>query len=311
MRGLFRRHWMAYRRWYLRDGDAARPSLSEARDALAHHMPELLPTWSELVNAVEADELGARMLTMYDPPPLLSGCSQAVVSDALMRNYDYDIDLFDGVILSTSYGKRRVIGMADQLWGLLDGMNDAGLATSFTFGGRREQGRGFCISLVLRYILETSTTVDEAIGVLRRIPVQGAYNVTLLDGAANHATVWLLPGEAAQVTRRRAATNHQGAVRWPEHATWTRTVERLDCLEQLLSTDTDAGPVAEAMLRPPLLGTRYDEGFGTLYTAVYRPRAGQVDYRWPGMVKRVSFDDFREEQFVASLGDPTEMPPTV
>ena len=33
--------------------------------------------------------------------------------------------------------------MLDCLWGLLDGVNDAGLALSLTFGGRPQVGAGF------------------------------------------------------------------------------------------------------------------------------------------------------------------------
>ena len=135
--------------------------------------------------AVGADELGARMLTLYDPPPLLSGCSQAALPGqaALVRNYDYDPNLFDAVVLETRFADTRVIGMADQLWGLLDGVNDRGLAVSFTFGGRRGVGRGFSIPIVVRYLLETCATVAEGVAALERIPVQAAYNVTLVDRA--------------------------------------------------------------------------------------------------------------------------------
>ena len=61
--------------------------------------------------------------------------------------------------------------MSDCLWGLLDGINDAGLAVSLTFGGRRDVGDGFAIPLVMRYLLETCDTVDEARAALERIPV--------------------------------------------------------------------------------------------------------------------------------------------
>ena len=56
---------------------------------------------------------------------------------ALVRNYDYSPDLCEWVVLSTAWTGLRVLGMSDCLWGLLDGMNDAGLAASLTFGGRR------------------------------------------------------------------------------------------------------------------------------------------------------------------------------
>ncbi|MEO6859897.1 MAG: C45 family peptidase [Solirubrobacteraceae bacterium] len=301
LRHLYAQRWPAYREWYLRDGERARPTLDEASTALKTHMPELFPVWSRVVDAVGADELGARMLTMYDPPPLLSGCSQAALpgEPVLVRNYDYDVDLFDGVVTETQLTGRRVIGMSDQLWGLLDGVNETGLTVSFTFGGRRNIGRGFSIPLVIRYILESCKTVDEGIAVLRRIPLQAAYNVTLLDRRGRYATAWAAPGEPTEVTRRRATTNHQGGVAWPEHAQWTRSVERLNHLETLLEQSREGSTdLIDAMLESPMRTTRYDEGFGTLYTAVYRPGAGTVEYRWPGAVWRHSFETFREETFV-------------
>ena len=71
--------------------------------------------------------------------------------------------------------------MLDCLWGLLDGINDAGLAISLTFGGRPQVGEGFGIPLIIRYVLETCRNTGEAMRALRRIPVQMSYNVTALD----------------------------------------------------------------------------------------------------------------------------------
>ncbi|MFJ2579401.1 hypothetical protein [Kitasatospora aureofaciens] len=41
-----------------------------------------------------------------------------------------------------------------------------------------------------------------------------------------------------------------------------------------------------ALLRPPLYQRDYAYGLGTVYTAVYRPGLGEVDYLWPGGVER-------------------------
>ena len=62
------------------------------------------------------------------------------------------------------------MGTSDGLWGLVDGMNDAGLAVSLTFGGRRVVGDGFGVPLILRYVLQTCATADEAGEVLARVP---------------------------------------------------------------------------------------------------------------------------------------------
>ena len=66
------------------------------------------------------------------------------------------------MIWSTGWAGRRVIGMSDCLWGLLDGVNEDGLAISLAFGGRPVVGDGFGVPLVMRYVLQTCSTVDEA-----------------------------------------------------------------------------------------------------------------------------------------------------
>ena len=130
------------------------------------------------------DPEAAAALALWNPPPFLTGCSQAAVlpgGPALVRNYDWDYRLFDAVVARTAYAGRRVLGMLDCLWGLLDGVNDAGLAVSLTFGGRPQVGEGFGIPLVIRYVLQTCETAEEAMRTLRRIPVHMSYNVTALD----------------------------------------------------------------------------------------------------------------------------------
>src|SRR5882724_2636737 len=110
--------------------------------------------------------------------------SQAVWSKDepfLVRNYDYSPQLCEGVILKTSWNGRQVISMNDCMWGVLDGINEDGLAVSLSFGGRRAVGVGFGVPLVLRYILEFCTSTAEAVEVLERVPVHMAYNVTVLD----------------------------------------------------------------------------------------------------------------------------------
>jgi predicted choloylglycine hydrolase len=55
-------------------------------------------------------------------------------------------------------------------------------------------------------------------------------------------------------------------------------------------TCADAGSVVAACLRPPLYATRFGEGFGTLYTAEYRPSGGLARYYWPGQTWEHSLD---------------------
>ena len=48
-------------------------------------------------------------------------------------------------------------------------------------GGRRAEGEGFGIAIVLRYILETCAKAKDALKVLKRVPVHLPYNLAILD----------------------------------------------------------------------------------------------------------------------------------
>jgi len=239
------------------------------------------------------------MLSMWRLPAFAVGCSQVVLpgeKPALVRNYDYDQALFEAVIASTDYsGSRRVLGTSDMLWGLLDGMNEDGLAVSLTFGGRPDVGEGFGIPIVLRYVLETCATVEQAVSALRRIPVSQSYNVALVDSVGHHATVFVAPGQPAEVSELHATTNHRlDQVEHPTHAARFNSVGRLSRLDGLRSGDPSSRQLVAAMLAPPIHNDQFEAGFGTLYTAVYRPQTRDVEYRWPSQNWTFGFDRFEE-----------------
>jgi predicted choloylglycine hydrolase len=304
-RARFEAMWPAYRAWYLKDGGAERPDLATCRRALRRHMPELVPTYERLVELAGGDDLAARVLSLYRPPGFVVGCSQGAWTrgaPVLVRNYDYPISRLEGIVYLTAWNGRRVIGMSDCLWGLLDGINDAGLAISLTFGGRRDVGEGFAIPLVVRYVLETCATVAEAREAIARIPVHAPQNLTLLDRSGEFLTAYVGPGRAAEFREIAATTNHQGKVEWPEYAAAIRTVEREQCVLDLLDDPAmDRQRFVEAFLEPPLHSSEYASGFGTIYTAAYHPADGRVEYRWPGVVWEQSFDGFRESSRTATF----------
>jgi predicted choloylglycine hydrolase len=302
-RARFDAMWPAYRSWYLQEGRAKRPSLATCRKALARHMPELVPIHERLVELAGGDGLAARLLSLYRPPGFVVGCSQGAWTRAggrvLVRNYDYPVARLEGIVYLTEWGERRVIGMSDCLWGLLDGINDAGLAISLTFGGRRDVGDGFGIPLVVRYVLETCDTVDEARAALARIPVHAPQNLTLLDRSGAYLTAYVGPGRTPEFHELAATTNHQGKVEWPEYAQAIRTVERERCVLELLDDpDMTRERFVESFLESPLHNTGYAQGFGTVYTAAYFPAEGRVEYRWPRVVWEQSFDRFEQSSRV-------------
>lgn len=305
---VFEERWPRYREWFLREGETARASYATGVRMLRTHMPELLSAYERLVELAGGGDLAARMLSLFRPPPYLAACSQGVWTrdavPALVRNYDYVPSRMEGVIWSTRLLERRVIGMSDCLWGLLDGMNDAGLAVSLTFGGRRVLGEGFGIPIVVRYVLEVCDDVASAREALARLPYNLAHNLTVIDRRGDMLTAYLSPDREPIFRAFPAATNHQGVVEWPEQARATRTIERERCILALIEhPETTAVSFEDAFLRAPLYSTAYASGFGTLYTAAYRPLEGVVDYRWPAFSWRLGFDGFLEDEHTEVLAE--------
>ena len=150
-------------------------------------MPELVPVWQRQVELAGGDELAARFLTFWNPPAYLVHCSQAVLVDhdgpLLVRNYDLDPDLSEATLLRSAWTGRGVVASMEAIAGAADGVNEAGLAVSLAFGGRRATGPGFGVPLIVRYLLEVCGRTADAVEVLRRVPSHMSYNLTVVDRA--------------------------------------------------------------------------------------------------------------------------------
>ncbi len=306
--GLFAEYWPSYRRWWLQDGAQARPTYLASRRALKRHMPEILPLYEAFCELAGGGDYAARFLSFFCPPAYLSGCSQAIVpgeEPILVRNYDYSPRAFDALVLKTRWQGRGVMGTSDGLWGLVDGINDAGLAVSLTFGGRRVVGEGFGVPLILRYILQVCETTEEAGSVLERIPTHMSYNVTLVDRRRQYVTAYMGPDRETLLTHQAVATNHQERVEWVSHARFSATVERQRFLLQRLTLHREPEEkFVAAFLKPPLYSTAFDKGFGTLYTAIYRPWQESMTLLWPAGRWDFRMSDFQEgaRQVVMPVG---------
>ena len=291
----FQRLWPAYRQWYLREGPMARPSYLACRTALERHMPEIVPIWNRRVVLAGGGDIAARFLSLWCPPAYDSACSQAVWAGSeplLVRNYDYSSRYFDALILHTRWGEQHVLGTSDCLIGLVDGVNAAGLALSLTFGGRRVVGEGFAIPIILRYVLETCGTTAEASAALARIPTHMAYNVTALDASGARSTVFLAPGQAAEVTTLPVATNHQpGSFAGDRYQTATLERENF-LLRRLTLHEESAERFIGAFLKPPLFSLAYERQRGTLYTLALWPKQRVLSYRWPLQTWNVGIKEF-------------------
>jgi predicted choloylglycine hydrolase len=293
--------------WYRGSGRGAPPTAAECMAQMRRHLPELLGAYEHVCALVGDDELARQILSQYRPPPLRQGCTQAVwLGDdgpALVRNYDYPLDVVSEQIESTRWFGREVISKGQRPWGgCLDGMNADGLVASVTFGGDAAQGVGFSIILIVRYILETCSAVSEAVAALCRIPVALSQNVTVLDRTGAHATVFLNPERAPFVSRTPVCANHQGPIlsaglSRSEAGSIARQQAALGALE---SSDATLAKLVAAFLTAPIYSRAASSP--TVYSALYRPADLTVDYLWPGKVMTQRIGSFRPGQYVHDYG---------
>lgn len=284
---LFQSAWPSYRSWFLRDGEEERPSYAHCQRALRAHVPELVPTWERLVELVGGGDLEARFLSLWEPPPFFAACSVATWTrdgrPGLVRTYDYVPALCETTLLTSAFGGRRTIAMADCLWGALDGMNEDGLAVALSFGGRRVVGRGFAIMLLVRYLLDQCADVAEALEAIHAVPVNLAYNVALVDRSGAAALVVLAPDhEPAVIHGEACAGNRQGRTEWHEHAVMSETVVREAAMAAALADPnlTREG-LEQVFLAEPVHRPLERHTWGTVYTASYDVTERTVRLLWP------------------------------
>ncbi len=282
----WQRSWPAYEAWFVGRGGDLGPSRKDCRAAMQRHMPELVGVYDRLVAITGGSDRAARFLSTWCPPTYLGGCSLAALAQGndvrLVRNYDLSPELNEGLLLRSEWTGRAVMGMVEFLWGLSDGINDAGLSIALAYGGRSQTGEGFGITTILRYVLETCTSVDQAVTVLDRVPSHMAYNLVLADASGATAGIEMLPGGGARRMPKAIATNHQSGPEPADRPAFTRSFERHAHLSDMRTSPRN---LHRQFLARPLIQDRYSEGFGTLFTAEYDPKARSLglticDERW-------------------------------
>ena len=230
LRELFDLWWPAYRRWFLRDGEQERSSYAGCLRAVRTHVPELVSAYEGLVELVGGGDLEARFLSLWDPPPFLAACSLAAWTrdgnPSLLRSYDYAPALCETTLLTTTISTRRTMAMSDCLWGALDGVNEDGLAVALAFGGRRAVGRGFAVTLLLRYMLEQCADVPQALEAVAAVPVNLSYNIALVDASGQAALVRVAPDRAPIVEHGGVCSGKKLVVRRGIPATFASRFDR-------------------------------------------------------------------------------------
>jgi len=122
------------------------------------------------------------------------------------------------------------------------------------------------------------------------------YDVTVLDRSGEFVTAYLRPDQPAVVRAVPYAANHQEEIEWEQHANATATLQREQFLYRQLSGRAHRPEdLVASFLEPPLYANAFAKGYGTLYTAVYRPTSSPgIEYLWPGLSWSLDFGAFAE-----------------
>jgi predicted choloylglycine hydrolase len=134
------------------------------------------------------------------------------------------------------------VGQGDAVIGKEDGINEHGLAVGMNFVYPKTVKPGLNFLIIVRMLLETCKTTDEAISVLKNIPSMTSHNIMLVDASGHMAVVEM----CSERTRVRypdkhyiTSTNHFNhpdmlAYEDKPEENWFMTKDRLDCMEEAL-----------------------------------------------------------------------------
>ena len=268
-------------------------------------MPELYPTWEALCERAGGGDVAARVLSLYDPPPLLAGCSQAVIGGALVRNYDYHPDRIEGTVLrqrdpaARAGDERLPVGPARRRQRRRPGGRaGVGRPPRARAGVRDHAGR----ALPARGLRDGRAGRHDA-----RAPPGPRALQPHAGGRARAARRPSTsgPDRAARVVLPAVATNHQEQVDWPEHAQATRSVERHAAL--LRAPPTRAPSWSRRCTRPSSrAASARSTPRSTAPAAARSPTAGRAragSSRWRLYARHAERQTLRAVQTALVLGD--------
>jgi predicted choloylglycine hydrolase len=160
--------------------------------------PHLLEELDGLAQGSGISETRASALfSGYDVPKTESmGCSSLLTKDYYVRNYDFSPALYDGVFsLVQPDHAFASAGYNLQVLGRHDGVNEQGLVAGLHFVSHHGYRKGVSPWAAIRMILDTCSSLKEAVAMLKEIPHSACYNFSLGDRNGNMAEVEASPNK--------------------------------------------------------------------------------------------------------------------
>lgn len=238
--------------------------------------------WEELEGLAEALTLPMSTVVAnysgFNAPFPAMGCSALIKDDFYARNYDFHPDIYDGRLLfiqpENGYAS---LGFSEHILGRLDGMNEKGLCIGLHLVNQNHNQNGFLATTVIRLVLDTCATIQEALMLLRDIPHRCAINFSLLDATGQSAIVEASPAQIiVRDAEARACSNHFQSPQFVQanRENVTGSVFRLTFLENLSEKSTTSDEAYHFFndTNSPLFLKNYQQYFGTLHTILLMPK---------------------------------------
>ncbi len=136
-------------------------------------------------------ERAAAMFSGYDVPKTEAmGCSSLLTNDYYVRNYDFTPALYDGIFsLVQPANVFASAGYNLQILGRHDGVNEHGLVAGLHFVSNDGYSKGISPWAAIRMVLDTCSSLEEAVGLLKELPHSASYNFSLGDQKGKMAEV--------------------------------------------------------------------------------------------------------------------------
>ncbi len=262
-----------------------------------------------------ADALGVnpRQITFYAMTYLKPRCSQMAALPGitanghtlLARSYEFS-HMFDDFTLTRTgvSGKYTHIGSSVIQLGREEGLNEHGLGITMSSCGfpvgandnmRNPALKGLQFWAVIRTLLENCKDVEEALAIIKGMPIAYNINMILADAKGNSALVETLDGRVAIIQGAYDflhATNHalHPEFKQYEKAAMKNSVQRYETIKRLLSSSKRIGPddIKTLLLKKypdGLCCHDYDKFFGTTKSIVMDINDGRLDICWGGLAE--------------------------
>jgi predicted choloylglycine hydrolase len=226
------------------------------------------------------------LLTMYGFGDI-HGCTCFCYNDNNKMFFGRNSDMFPALkatsesILYRPDKGYMFLGHSTSMVQMEDGMNEHGLAIGMNFLMTKYRKPGLNTGMIIRYILESCKTVQEAVDLIKTLPISSTQNFMMADKNGDMAVVECSPNK--MVVRKLddflVSTNHfVDAIMQSEHANpddnWYLSKDRYDTVQKALSDESLAkdGLYAQNILSGKMgFLCQYDKklNFDTIWSVVY------------------------------------------